>query len=255
MKRWLAFTALLALSSCRRETRPPDRTEPWLASASAAQSSSARPAARRVRYTLEKSRIEFELPARQATPRGRITSARGTLDVDLVNPSATTGSVEIDLTSLELFSGSENARDAAFTARALDWLELGRRAPEERREAGRIATFSVRALVSAVSSGSGEQGLRTGEWSARGELALHGVRAPTTVVVSLTVPSSADDEMGPPAELVIRSRRPLVVSLGTHDIRPRDDSAVLLPRENALVGDRVGREARVSFELVFVPQP
>jgi hypothetical protein len=85
-----------------------------------------------------------------------------------------------------------------------------------------------------------------------GELSLHGVRAPLTADVTLTlVPGS--DPAGPPAELLIRSRKPLVVSLSTHDITPRDAAGVPIAKDLALLGDKVGNEAKVSFELTFVP--
>lgn len=251
-----AVTILVALAACRRESPRPARTEPWLASAAVSASSSARPAIpRRVTYTLSRSRVDFELPARRATARGRIAKLRGKLDVDLGIPRESTGWIEIDLESIELSGENGDAADTGFTERALAWLELGPRVPAERRDPARIATFTLRALSSASERARTSEtgGIRTSDWTARGDLALHGVRAPAGTDVSLTV--SAGDGSAPPAELVIRSRRPLVVSLGTHEIRPRDGSGVLLPREGSLLGESVGREARISFELVFVPQP
>jgi hypothetical protein len=72
--------------------------------------------------------------------------------------------------------------------------------------------------------------------------------------VALTLVPGADPE-GPPAELAIRSRHPLVVNLGTHDIRPRDERGVPIAKDLALVGEKVGSTAKVSFELVFAPVP
>jgi hypothetical protein len=54
-----------------------------------------------------------------------------------------------------------------------------------------------------------------------------------------------------PKSLVIRSRGRLVVTLGVHDIRPRDARGVLVARELALLGENVGREAKVTFELTL----
>ena len=258
--RALATGALLLLfaASCRRERPRPDRTEPWLASASTTPSSSAAPvAARRLGYTLAESRIEFELPARRENPRGRFRIARGELDVDLGDPERSTGRLEIELDSLELSTkagAAETDPDAGFDERALAWLELGRAVPAERRESGRIATYTLRQLSGASERelNPDERGLRTGDFSVRGDLALHGVRAPVSALVSVLV-TSAEDGTAPPAKLVIRSRRPLVVSLSTHDIRPRDSRGFPLPREQALLGDSVGREAKIEFELVFVP--
>jgi hypothetical protein len=261
LKRGHASTlvCLLACAACQRERPKADRTEPWLASASAAPSSrAALNAPRRARYTLAKSRVEFELPARRSTPRGRFGTLRGELDIDLADPSRTTGTIDVELDSLELSGASAAESAPELTARALAWLELGRGVSEERRSQGRIATFTLRALEGGAEpdrrGGSEPQRLRTSDWTARGDLALHGVRAPVTSGVSVLV-SSTPDGTARPAELVIRSRRPLVIPLSTHDIRPRDDNGVSLPREVSLLGDSVGREVRVSFELVFVPRP
>jgi polyisoprenoid-binding protein YceI len=243
--------AVLAVLACRREAPRPDRTEPWLAHASAPSASTSAPVARRVPYTLARSRVEFELPGRRGTPRGRVESVRGELDVDLGAPEQSSGKVMVDLTSLVL-----EGEDGAYTTRALAWLELGARVPAERREAGRTATFTLRSLSSPAGrprQPDDDRTLKSADFSLKGDLALHGVRAPLSTSIRLEVASTQDGNHAP-AELVIRSQKPLVVSLGTHDIRPRDESGVLLPREAALIGDTVGREIRVSFELVFVPR-
>jgi hypothetical protein len=87
-----------------------------------------------------------------------------------------------------------------------------------------------------------------------GELSLHGVRAPARVPVTLEIDAAAAPGE-PPGRLVIRSRRPLVVSLGVHDIRPRNARGVLVARELSLLGESVGREAKVSFELTLDLRP
>ena len=56
-----------------------------------------------------------------------------------------------------------------------------------------------------------------------------------------------------PNEVVIRTRRPLVVSLKTHDIKPRDDTGVFLARDMKLVGSQVSPEAHVELELTAKP--
>ena len=56
-----------------------------------------------------------------------------------------------------------------------------------------------------------------------------------------------------PSALVIRTRRPLVVSLKTHDIKPRDDTGVFVAQDMKLVGSQVSNEARVELELTAKP--
>jgi len=254
----LCALLLLGLLACHRGQKRPERTEPWLASASAS-SSSAAPALRRVAYTLARSHFEFELPGRHATPRGQFERAWGELDVDLDDFSHTTGRVVVDLSDL-IMLGANGDAEVTSTARALDWLELGTKVKPERRDADRSATFALTSLDAGhlVSAPNGDGRVLRRElvssWAAHGELSLHGVRAPLAADLGLTlVPGPAPG--GPPVELMIRSRRPLVVSLGTHDIRPRDERGVPIAKDLPLLGDKVGSVAKVSFELTFVPRP
>jgi polyisoprenoid-binding protein YceI len=241
---------LLAFLGCSREKERPQRTEPWPAPAAVA-SGSAGPSVRRASYALEKSRLDFELPAKRSTPRGRFGRAAGRFDIDLESPERSSGSVRIDLTTVEM-EASEDAPDDA-TRRALDWLELGAGVRATTRETHRFATFDFRTLEGAEGKRLSGLGTRRGreprlDATAYGELSLHGVRAPVRVPVSLEIHASGP---GAPGTIVIRSRKPLVVSLGVHDIRPRDAQGVLIARELSLLGEKVGREAAVSFELTL----
>ena len=92
---------LLVFLACSREEKRPERTEPWPA-ASVAASGSTRPALLRVHYELEAADVTFELPAKQATPRGRFAGATGHFEIDFENPERSSGSVRIDLGLVEL---------------------------------------------------------------------------------------------------------------------------------------------------------
>jgi len=246
-----------ALTGCRSKARPPDRTEPWLASARA--SASASPLVRRLTYRLVSSRVDFELPGKRATPKGKLTGGTGALDVDLDDLSHTTGRVAFDLSTLEL-TGSDGLVDGPNTARALDWLELGVGTGAERRDGLRQALFDLTSLdaghlVVAPSEGRATRRRElVSQWAVKGELSLHGIRAPESAEVTLML-VPAPEPSGPPAELLIRSRRPLVIELGTHEIRPRDGRGAQVSKDQAALGDGVGRQAKVSFELKFTPQP
>jgi polyisoprenoid-binding protein YceI len=235
--------------ACSRKEPKPDRTEPWLAASVAPSASAA--AQGPVEYTLGKSTIEFELPARRSTPRGRVRTARGQLVVDFSEPARSRGSVVADLLSLEL---ADPASDADGTAQALAWLELGADVAADLRETGRDATFELGSMTAAspARAAGTRPGSRPGEWLIEGSLSLHGVRAPKTSEISIEL---GDDAAGPPQQLVIRSRKPLVVSLSTHDVRPRDSRGNALSREPSTREDSLAREARVTFELVFVRTP
>jgi hypothetical protein len=253
----LAALALgLALVQCRHAPKKPDRTAPWPASAS--PSASAAPLLRRLHYGLERGDISFELPARHASPRGKLAHPRGELDVELDDLSHTTGSVAVDLREL-VVTRAGGEPDTTNTARALAWLELGHEVAVEKRDLAANANFLISSLDAGhlVAAPNGDRRVPRRElesrWTVRGELSLHGVRAPVTAEVNLSL-VPGPDPAAPPVELLIRSRRPLVVSLDTHEIRPRDERGVPVAKDLALLGDDVGTEAKVSFELVFVPR-
>jgi YceI-like protein len=255
--RFLAL-ASFAFLACSREQKRPERTEPWPAP-SAIPSASASPSVGHASFSLEKSTIDFELPAKRATPRGRLPEATGHFVVDLERPERSSGSVRVDLTKLELVNASsEDPLDAS--RRGLEWLELGSGISIADRETRRFATFVVRSLEGAEGKSlAGARAHRDGkpvrfEATVVGELSLHGVRAPARVPVGLEI-ESAEGHPESPTRIVIRSRKPLVVPLSVHDIRPRDARGVLVARELALLGENVGREAKVSFELTLAREP
>jgi polyisoprenoid-binding protein YceI len=235
--------ALLALA-CRREPERRDRTEPWAApGVTASASSPVTKTAARVRYVLEQGKVEFELPARQGKPRGTVSKVRAELDLDPAALEKTTGTVELDLGSLALFGDGGDEADPERTKRGLEWLGLGASVATEARETARTAVFRVRSL----------EARPTGTWLVRGELALAGVRAPETVEIGVS--PALDGVSGTPERLLIRSIAPLVVSLSTHDIRPRDHRGAAISSDLELLGQRVGRDARVSFTLTLRKQP
>ena len=167
--------------------------------------------------------------------------------------------MHIDLTLLELVDqASDSPLDAS--RRGLEWLELGSGVAAADRETRRFATFVVRGLEGVEGKSlAGGRAHRDGkpprlEATVVGELSLHGVRAPARVPVSLEI-ESAEGPPGAPTRLVIRSRKPLVVSLSVHDIRPRDTRGVLVARELSLLGENVGRDATVTFELTLAREP
>ena len=202
--------------------------------------------------------MTFELPARHGTPKGTLAHPRGDLDVDLDDLSHTTGNVAFDLRELTHFAGDEHS-DTTNTARALAWLELGRDVDADTRDLAEHANFVIGSLDAGhlVAAPSGDRRAARRElesrWTVHGELSLHGVRAPLGGDVNLSL-VPGPDPAAPPVEFVIRSRKPFVVNLGTHDIRPRDEHGIPIAKDLALLGDKVGTEAKVSFELVFVPR-
>jgi hypothetical protein len=107
------------------------------------------------------------------------------------------------------------------------------------RETARKASFLIRSLARTPQ----------GTWRVRGELALSGVRAPESLEIAVS--PALEPGARAPDRLEIRSVAPLLVTLAIHDVRPRDAHGAPVARDLGLLGQKVGREARVSFELVL----
>ena len=231
---------------CEKEPVKPKRTEPWLAQPSVSVGAGAGSVAAPIRYEIVRdSKVTFELPAREANPKGIARVVRGELVLHTLDLPKTTATVEVDLGSIQMDGEDAGAESAASSERALSWLDIGSSRPEAERERLRWAKFELTSIEDLFSSAA-NAGKRI-PLSALGQLSLHGFRVPTRAALELEfLDADADRE---PSEVVIRTRRPFVVSLSTHDIQPRDSSGVLLAQETKLLGVRVGREARVSLEL------
>jgi len=249
---WAAAIALVACGvSCEKKPVKPKRTEPWLAEPGASASASASASAP-IRYAIATdSKALFELPAREANPKGIARVVRGELVLHTQDLPRTTATIEVDLGSIRMDGEDAGAEAAANSERALSWLDIGSSRPEAERERLRRAKFELTAIEELFHS-SAEPGKRM-PLSAIGQLSLHGFRVPARA--ALEVEFLYADGGAEPSEIVIRTRRPLVVSLSTHDIQPRDSSGVLLAQETKLLGVRVGREARVTLELRAIKPP
>jgi hypothetical protein len=97
---------------------------------------------------------------------------------------------------------------------------------------------------------------RTVDLDARGRLLLHGYEVELRVPVSLCFHYQGPPKAGQgPTRVDITTRSTVKVSLDAHDIKPRDPTGNLLPRDLRLLGTRIGREASVSASLTAYPAP
>ena len=146
------------------------------------------------------------------------------------------------------------ALQTRYTTQARDWLDVGSSKPEAERSRLRWARFTVTELEQlSLDAGAGE--IRTIDFSAKGELSLHGFKMDSSAALRAVFHyAGSETPDARPTRLVIQSLRPLVVSLKAHAIEPRDSAGVLIARDIKLLGSKVGHEARVSLDLVAHPQ-
>ncbi|MBK7580790.1 MAG: hypothetical protein IPI67_11345 [Myxococcales bacterium] len=270
MRRFALFAAALFSVACsKKEPPPPERTEPWLANPPEAS------AALSAKYVWsERCEAKLTLRAKEGSPRGVFRVCRGELDVNLTDLTESRGTLAIDVASIEIRGDGDAGRDAEQSQEAQNWMDVGASRPEAERERLRWAIFTLTALRDA-SSASAHTGKRervepepeepadlpeddAGEPKkserrsvtlvARGQLVLHQVRVDVEVPIRVSFHyaerASADTV---PERLTLTTRRPVVVSLAAHQIKPRDSSGVFQAQAMKLLGQQVGSEAKVSL--------
>lgn len=266
----LAASATLAPACSKKEPAQTERKQPWLAAPPDAASSP------RVRYVIEeRCSAELDLRAKEAAPRGTFRVCKGEIDVDLLDLGRTRATVSVDLGSIEMLGEGDAGRSDELTQQAQNWMDIGASRPEAERERLRWATFDLKSVenLSAPSAHAGKLEKATepaepppvGEedaapplrrerrlvtLDAKGSLMIHSVEVdasvPLRAVFHYAGPAGASAK---PERLTLGARRPLVISLRAHDIKPRDASGVFQSQGMKLLGGRVGTEARVIPEV------
>jgi hypothetical protein len=279
---FLAFSAFSACAACSKSAPPPPRTEPWRAQPSSTENAAEQ--SPRVRYALSPaSRTVVELRTREAAISGVFRLARGEVTVAPNELAAARGEVSVDLGSL-ILHGEDSLEEQRYTAQAQDWLDIGASRPEAERSRLRWARFTLTdlteltaeaartgrvsktlpkldpdapALLAAedASAGTGTAGnseFRSVDCMARGQLILHGFKAEHSAPVRVSFEYAAGvSPNATPARVTIRSRRPLVVTLKAHDIKPRDSAGVFIAHDLGLLGTKVATEARVWIDWIL----
>lgn len=268
MRARLLAIALAILSFACSKQEGEQKKDPWLA----APSTSAARAAAFSRYRAEtRCEARVELPAREANPKGTLRVCRGELDIDLLDLQKTQGSIAIDLGSMEMDGDADGGGANDATRSAQNWLDLGSSRPEAERERLRWATFTLTSIeelsteraaegkrVKSAEPSEPDSGARTETrnvtFTAKGNLQVHGVRVDVSVPMTAAFhyPEAAAPDVRPD-HIELTSRRPLSVSLGTHEIKPRNSQGVVVSADAKLLGASVGRDARVSISVSLRP--
>lgn len=248
-----AVVAALAmvLGACHRKEKRVLRTEPWPAPMASASAGFIPVEGKSTPYRIESASVNLELPARRKKPQGSLRQIEGTIELDLSHPENSRATLRADLLSLSLGAGERRA-DPTLLARAFDWLELSADHPQAERDRNRYAVLQIDGFDPVTQPDDDSRRSRSAHVLGHGTLTLHHFRVP--VSVELDVELKPSDESGP-GKLLIRTRRPLVVSLTSHDILPRDARGTVLTAALSELGSEVGKDARISAELVARPAP
>ncbi|MCC6558334.1 MAG: YceI family protein [Polyangiaceae bacterium] len=249
----LALVLAAAASGCGEKEASPGPA------GAAPTAASAAPPAPPVSKTLVKLSVDpgsaatFDIKAPVETIKGLVRGFGGELDVELADLTKTRGAVTMDMTTLETHTFGDDAKDRSQTEHALGWLQIGPASPEEERSKLRLATFTIKDVVSAspksVVGMAGES--RSVTLTANGELSLHGRSAARVVELACVFQYEGDSLKS----VSVKTVKPVPVNLKQHDVQPRDDKGeVALAKVLELFGKKVAEEASVTLELVARPK-
>src|SRR5690606_31114778 len=134
------------LFGCAKKKPPDPRTEPWPAVPSAA--ASARLPDELQTYVLgPPSRVWFEVPGREAKPKGELGGLSGKLELLFAAAHKTRATIHADLSTLSMLDESGVPSDS-YTEEARNWLDLGAKQAEAVRKRFSTATFELKSVGS-----------------------------------------------------------------------------------------------------------
>ena len=224
------------------------------------------------------SRMVFQLGKYGAKGGGLFSgeARRGQVQIDLLDLAQVHGRVDVQLSRLSMIPTPEHTTESEHvTALALNWLELGSEVSAKAREQFGLSSFELLslgklshsaphegkvqkkpapdpAMVDPDDGSSSPAELRRMYARLEGTLLIHGLRVERRADVSLFFEYPGEAVAGMmPTRVRVKSRRPLLVRFGSHDILPRDATGT---HQSGLVPGmkkRVGIKARVKLDLVF----
>lgn len=249
---WAAglFLGLVAATDCKDDAAQA-RVAPPAPSAAAAASESG--SGFRV---ADQGTATFVIDAPLEKIKGRSSKLRGNLAVDPADLGKTKGEVDVDLGDLATQTFDDASKNASQTEHSHNWLEIGSDVDPKRREENRWARFTLRSVdqLSAphLADAPEQGGERSVNFTAQGDLWLHGVSAAKTVKLVATFHGPAAG----PTQVRVVTAEPLVVSLKEHDVKPRDVAGKFLAGALEQVGQKIDDAVQISLDFVAAaPKP
>lgn len=259
-KNWLTAAALaLSVSAAACGEKEPQPEKPALAptATALAPAKAATMDAKKFSIDQASSKVDFLMEAPQEKIVGHVPGAStGTLQVDFMDVTKTTGLIQVDLTGLEIFQSKADEKDGklgpetkvpAQNKHARAWLEIGEDAPADKRKENATVQFSIKSITA-----KGEKDLtkltgatRTVTLEVTGDFLLHGHKAQKVTELTATFQLEGDK----PVSVAIKSVKPFAVSLVEHDVKPRDAFGKLALKTLETLSPKVAKEAMVSLDV------
>ncbi len=241
----LALVGSLALAACEERSERPKTTAPTASALAPSKSDSAKAE----KWTVsEAANVTFEMAGKLENIKGKITKARGELQLDLSDLTSTRGVIELDMTTLSTHTFGEAGKDTKQTADALTWLEVSDSVDGKLKKEHQWASFAIRSIGSAeprdLTALTGDE--RTAKIKASGDLLLHGHKSAHDVELDVEFTMTG----GEGTKVKFKTSKPMTIALDAHKVEPRDDVGKLVGwAVNNVLRDKVAESAAVSFEL------
>lgn len=204
------------------------------------------------------SMARFEIPAPLETTRGQIDKIKGSILIDFDHPENTTGTIEADMTAVKVSTFSEEEKNNLQGEHMINWFEAGSDVPANKRQQNKWIKFTITKVVSVIPPAFKDSVGVQDEIGkahavrivAQGDLTAHGITKPKTVNLDLII-YEITGKRYPEAKYVmlIRTQKPIEVSLKEHDIKPRDTSGKFLSTALSVVGLKLSDSALVTLDL------
>ncbi|AKV03037.1 hypothetical protein AKJ09_09700 [Labilithrix luteola] len=236
------------------------------AASSLAPSTAPKPAAA-LKFTIDpKSTSSIDMPAPKEHIKAATDAALGALDIDLTNLANTRGEVKVDLASLVTKTFDDAAKDKTQTAHARTWLEVADgeegKLPDDVKKANQFAVYAIRTIDNVSASDltkvpvtkDGTDEVRTVTMTTHGELLVHGHKVDRDAEVEAKFVYAPGAPADKPKAVLVKTKKPLRVVLGEHDVKPRDGFGKIAKGAFNLLGTKVADTADISLDLRALPQ-
>lgn len=202
--------------------------------------------------------VNIKIPAPLETTKAQLDSINGTLSVDLDDLKKTSGSILVDLTSIQAQSFNDPDKNLKQTEHMINWFEIGSDVDEAIRKKNQFAKFEIKKIIALEKKGkefideigTGQQYTAT----ASGSFTVHSVSKDKNVSLLLTLykidsEKTLEKFKASKQLLMIRTLEPFLVSLKEHDVKPRDLSGKFLSTALSIVGLKLSDTAYVQIDL------
>jgi polyisoprenoid-binding protein YceI len=206
-----------------------------------------------------KTSIEMEAPKEKI--KAATNGGTGTLDIDLTNLANSRGEVKMDLSTLTTSTFAEQEKNASQTVHARTWLEVADgesgKLDDTTKQANRYAVYAIRSIenpsvadvTKVAPTKDGADDVRTVTLTTKGELLVHGHKVARDADVEVAFRYDGGAAPDKPKAVTIKTRKPLLVVLAEHDVKPRDGFGKLAKSSFHLLGTKVADNAEIALDL------